>query len=103
MPEKEWIVFLNDLARMEVEKITVRGRVIGFRVILLVEIDGELHCITRYDTAHGFAHRDVLAFGGKQLDKEILPVNDDYNAAFELACRDIISNHEHYLHFYKTH
>lgn len=103
MPEKEWVVYLTDLARMEVEKITVRGLVIGFRVILLVEIDGDLHCITRYDTAHGFAHRDVLGFSGKQLDKEILQVNDNYRVAFELAYRDILSNHEHYLQFYKTH
>lgn len=103
MPEKEWIVYLGQACRVEVEKITFRGRVTGFRVVLLAEIDGELHCVTRYDTAHGFAHRDVLGFGGKSLDKEVLSVDDDYNAAFELSYKDIISNYEHYLHYYKTH
>ncbi len=70
MPEKEWIVWLNDACRVETEKHTRAGRVTGFRVVLLADIDGETHCVTRFDTAHGFAHRDVLAFGGRLVAKK---------------------------------
>jgi len=59
--------------------------------------------VTRYDTAHGFAHRDILGFGGKQLDKEVMPIDGGYDVAFGMAYRDIIENHEKYLRFYKTH
>lgn len=100
MPDKEWSVWLNDACRVLVEKHTRAGRVTGFRVVLLAEIDGELHCVTRFDTAHGFAHRDVLAFGGRLISKKIM-AEQDLNLAFEEAYFDIVDNHEHYLHTYK--
>lgn len=63
MPEKDWIVWLDRARRVEVERRSRGGRVTGFRSVLPADIDGEMHCVTRYDTSHGFAHRDVLAFG----------------------------------------
>ena len=100
MPEKEWVVWLNEACRIEAEKHTSGGRVTGFRVVLLAEIGGETHCVTRFDTAHGFAHRDVLSFGGQLISKKIMS-EQDFNLAFEAAYFDIVRNHEHYLHTYK--
>ena len=100
MPEKDWIVWLNDACWIETEKHTAGGRVTGFRVVLLAEIDGVTHCVTRFDTAHGFAHRDVLAFGGRIVAKKIM-AEQDFTLAFEAAYFDILENHERYLHTYK--
>lgn len=100
MPEKQWLVWLNDACRVEAEKHTKGGRVTGFRVVLLADIDGVTHCVTRFDTAHGFAHRDILAFGGRLVGKEILD-EQDFTLAFESAYFDVLENHEHYVRTYK--
>lgn len=100
MPEKQWLVWLNDVCRVEAEKHTKGGRVTGFRVVLFVDIDGELHCVTRFDTAHGFAQTDILAFGGRLIGKKIMN-EQDFTLAFEGAYFDIPENHEHYLRTYK--
>lgn len=55
-----------------------------------------LHCATRYDTAHGYAHRDVLRFDGSVLRKEPMQEND-FDLAFDAAYADICSNHERHI------
>ena len=59
MPQKQWIIELGD-ARILVSRATARGNVESFAVILLVWTEAGWECATRYDCAHGFAHRDVL-------------------------------------------
>jgi hypothetical protein len=100
MPEKSWEKWLSESCWMFSERITEKGKVVRFRVILLAELEGQIHCVTRYDTAHGFPHRDILAIGGRQIGKEITR-EGDLNLAFAAACRDIESNHERYLRTYK--
>ena len=43
-------------------QITHNGKVEDFAGILMVWISGKWECVTRYDCAHGFAHRDVIGF-----------------------------------------
>lgn len=66
----------------------------------MADIDGEMHCVTRYDTSHGFAHRDILAFGGRLVAKELVE-EQDFALAFEQAYLDIVSNYERYLGDYR--
>ena len=47
-----------------------------------------------YDTAHGFAHRDLLSIN-KQIVKTPL-FNQDYNDALTFAENDLKSNWEYY-------
>ena len=101
MPEKDWIVWLDHECRVEVEKHSRGGQVVGFRIVLLAVIEGVTHCVTRYDTAHGFAHRDVLAFGGRLTGKDLME-ETDFALAFEQAYFDIILNYERYLHDYQA-
>lgn len=96
MPRKEWEHWLSDQCYMLVDRITNDGRVVSFRVILLAIIGDELHCITRYDTAHGYAHRDILAFGGEKIMKQPMPYAD-FDVAFRAAVTDIQLNYERYL------
>lgn len=100
MPEKDWIVWLDRACRLEVERHSRGGRVTGFRIVLLADIDGEMHCVTRYDTSHGFAHRDILAFGGRLVAKELVE-EQDFALAFEQAYLDIVHNYERYLGDYR--
>ena len=72
----------------------------GFRIVLLADIDGEMHCVTRYDTSHGFAHRDILAFDGRLVAKELVE-EQDFALAFEQAYLDIVNNYERYLGDYR--
>ena len=72
----------------------------GFRIVLLADIDGEMHCVTRYDTSHGFAHRDILAFGGRLVAKELVE-EQGFALAFEQAYLDIVNNYERYLGDYR--
>jgi hypothetical protein len=96
MPEKDWIVWLDRACRVEVERHSRGGRVTGFRIVLLADIDGIMHCVTRYDTSHGFAHRDILAFGGRLVAKELVE-EQDFALAFEQAYLDIVNNYGRYL------
>ncbi|MEW6419926.1 MAG: hypothetical protein AB1480_17730 [Nitrospirota bacterium] len=45
---------------------------------------------SQYDTAHGFAHKDVLTFSGK-VAKHKLPFSD-YNLALTFAEKDLKEN-----------
>ncbi len=62
MGEKSFLVPLgeSDSDRYRLYCVTERGQVAIFRVQYEAFIDGEWRPIVRYDTAHGFPHRDLL-------------------------------------------
>jgi len=47
--------------------------------------------VIRYDTAHGHAHKDILDWRGRVIEK-IEMVNMDYKKALQIASLDIDSN-----------
>ena len=62
MGEKSFVVPLgkSDSDRYRLYCMTEKGQVVVFRVQYEAFIDGEWRAIVRYDTAHGFPHRDLL-------------------------------------------
>lgn len=62
MGDKSFVVPLgeSDSDRYRLYCRTEKGQVIIFRVQYEAFLDGEWRPIVRYDTAHGFPHRDVL-------------------------------------------
>jgi len=62
MGEKDFVVPLGTSAcdRYRLYCHTERGRVIVFRVQYEALIEGVWRAIVRYDTAHGFPHRDLM-------------------------------------------
>ena len=96
MPATDWQKWLSESCFVFVERITVGGKLTDFRVVLLAVIGDRLQCVTRYDTAHGFAHRDILRFDGSLLRKEPMQEND-FDLAFDAAYDEIFSNHERHL------
>ena len=56
MPEKEFTLWLSEgyiFAWRDIDG----GRILGFRVVLLANVGGEMMCVARYDTAHGVSHQ----------------------------------------------
>lgn len=95
MPVKDFTKWIEG-GIISVWRFTRGGKTTRFRVALLVEVANEQRCITRYDTAHGYAHRDVLAFDGSVIRKE--PMEEtDFDLAFQAAFDELSSNHERYL------
>lgn len=58
-------------------------------------IDNNWRPVIRYDTAHGFAHKDVLNFKGKVIEK-IEMTEIDYKQALQIANIDIETNWKKY-------
>ena len=102
MPRKSWIIPLESGAWIEIERTTVAGRITSFRVVMIMEIHGKKYCIARYDTAHGYAHRDVLGRIEGLRGKLPAPMLN-YNQAFRYAVRDIQHNADNYLADFLAH
>lgn len=76
----------------------IKGKIISFRVQLEVYYKGRWHPVIRYDTAHGYAHRDYLRAAG-QIEKTPL-FSLDYNEALTFAQKDLNMNWESYRHHF---
>ena len=76
-----------------------RGRVRGFVVQLECQFVDEYHPVVRYDTAHGFAHRDLLHPSG-QTDKADI-YEADLNQALNFAIADITAHWHDYRRRYE--
>lgn len=86
----------QNAARVSFE--TERNRVLGFMVQLECLFGDDWHPVVRYDTAHGFAHRDLLHPSG-ETEKKITPVRD-FNEALTFAIQDLTKNWETYRRRY---
>jgi len=79
---------------MRVRFVRQRNRIISFVVQLECLIDNNWYPIIRYDTAHQFAHYDILRPDGTQ-DKRPMSVTD-FNEALTYAQQDIKANFRYY-------
>ncbi len=67
-----------------------RDRVVGLVVQLECRFNGDWVPVVRYDTRHGFAHRDVLHPRGEQTKTE-MPVRN-FNEGLTFAIKDLTAN-----------
>lgn len=91
-----YVRYLDSFARYRVEFEVQEGKVIGFVVQLEVEVEGIWRPVVRYDTAHGFCHRDRYKVDGTVVRHELLP-DSDYNLAFTFASSDVKENWEKWV------
>ena len=96
MPKKEveYIIRLGPSDRYRHLHIKEKGKIVFFRIQYETKISDTWYTVVRYDTAHGFAHRDQLDAKGK-VEKTPL-FNQDYNDALTFAESDLKSNWEQY-------
>ena len=86
----------NSFVRVEFEKHA--GRILKFVVQLECLVEDEWQPVIRYDTAHGFAHYDIL-HPTKEAQKIELNIAD-YNSAFAFARKDISDKWKFYCERY---
>lgn len=78
---------------MQVWHRVEKGHVRGFTVQLEVLFEDQWTPVVRYDTAHGFAHRDLYIKDGRQFKT---PLGMDFNYARTFAQKDIFMNWQEY-------
>lgn len=73
--------------RLRVKATKIKGKIVSFVVQYEALIQGQWRAIVRYDTAHRFAHKDILHPDGS-VDKQ--PLNfPSLNLAFTFAIQDL--------------
>ena len=95
----EFRYLLDDLNALRVQFDLERDQVLRFVVQLACRFNGEWHPVVRYDTAHDFAHRDLLHPSGPTQKTELDIQN--YNEALTFAQRDLTENWKTYRRRYE--
>ena len=87
---------------LRIQRRTESGEIASFAVVLFADIQDEWVNISRYDTAHGFPHRDVL---GKRegLRGKLRMTKLTNKQVFRYAIRDLTENAENYLEDFLAH
>jgi hypothetical protein len=96
MPKKkvEYVIRIGPSDRYRHLHIQGRGKIVFFRIQYETKIGKSWYPVTRYDTSHGFAHRDMMSFTGSVVKTPLF--NQDYNDALTFAESDLKLNWEYY-------
>jgi hypothetical protein len=97
MQEIEYLIYLtaelNDRLRVYAQKD--KGAILEFVVQYEALISREWQPIVRYDTAHGFAHKDIMKPDGEVIKQPLY--FESYNLAFTYATIDLKANWKKYI------
>jgi len=88
--EIKFVVMLTQEDRYRHNHIRLKGNVLSFAIQYETRLEGKWLPVVRYDTEHGFAHRDLLDKKGKKQKTPIF--SKDFNEALTFAEYDIRSN-----------
>ena len=86
---------LSEEDRLDVSWLKEGGRIAGFVVNYVADIRGRSYSVARFDTAHGFPHKDICRPDGSVEHKEGL-AGGDLLALADAAIDDIKENWEAY-------
>ncbi|MFZ3090388.1 MAG: hypothetical protein WA240_07185 [Nitrospirota bacterium] len=92
MQEIEYLIYLTaeSTDRLRVYAQKEKGEILEFVVQYEAMISGEWQPIVRYDTAHGFAHKDIMRPKGEAIKQPLF--FETYNLAFTFATLDLKAN-----------
>ena len=94
MRETEFVIQLGPGDRIREYHARSRGKIISFTVQFETLWKGEWLPVVRYDTAHGFAHRDLYDIQGRVTKIPLFILN--YNQALTFAELDLKANWQVY-------
>ncbi len=94
MKKKTYIFMLSDKDRKRHEHLKDKGKVLEFVVQYEILLGNKWMPVVRYDTAHGYAHKDLINPDGSKEKIFMGVVN--LNEALTLADKDINENWERY-------
>jgi hypothetical protein len=86
---------LSEQDRLEINIEKEGGHVKGFVVNYVATVAGHDHSVVRFDTCHGFPHKDEMDRDGRVRRKERLPAVDGHQLV-DLAIDDIKANWKSY-------
>jgi hypothetical protein len=92
--EVEYVIRTGFADRYRHFHISKRGKIVFFRVQYETKFNNVWYPVVRYDTSHGFFHRDLLDIKGRVVKTPLF--NQDYNDALTFAESDLKTNWEHY-------
>lgn len=90
----EYVIRLSPKDRYRHLHVRARDKIVFFRLQLETLVGKEWLPVVRYDTAHGFAHRDLLDQRGHAIKTPLF--NQDLNDALTFAENDLKTNWESY-------
>jgi hypothetical protein len=76
---------------MDIRFVRDGKRIIRFTIRGVARIGGDDHDFVRFDTAHGFAHRDLLDWNGNTIAKTELQHSTNFARAMTDAIVDLKS------------
>jgi hypothetical protein len=96
MPKKkvEYAIRIGPFERYRHLHIQERGKIVFFRIQYETRIGNQWCPVVRYDTSHGFAHRDMMSLRGSVTKTPLF--KQDYNDALTFAESDLKLNWECY-------
>jgi hypothetical protein len=92
--EVEYVIRIGPADRYRHLHIQERGKIVFFRIQYGTRIDNRWYPVVRYDTSHGFAHRDMMSLKGSVTKTPLF--KQDYNDALTFAESDLKLNWEYY-------
>lgn len=92
--ETEYVIRLGLSDRYRHKHIRERGKIVYFRIQYETMIEEKWYPVVRYDTAHGFAHRDLINIKGEVVKTPLFI--QDYNDALTFTEDDLKANWEIY-------
>ncbi|PIP70207.1 MAG: hypothetical protein COZ31_04460 [Nitrospirae bacterium CG_4_10_14_3_um_filter_44_29] len=98
MKRKIYTFMLSDKDRKRHEHMAEKGKVFGFVVQYEILYDNKWMPVIRYDTAHGYAHKDLTNPDGSS-EKIFIGITD-FNEALLMADKDINENWGRYKERY---
>jgi hypothetical protein len=100
MDEREYFLQLAGGPIIRIRYQKDHGHIQWFLVQLEAFTGSDLTAITRYDTVHGFVHRDDLRPNGEQIKSPPM-MFATLEDALNFAIRDLRSNYQWYLERYE--
>ncbi len=96
MDETEYVIYLDEgqQDRYRHFHLTEKGQVVLFRIQYEALFDQQWVAIVRYDTAHGFPHRDVMHPDGGQTKEQFQHYSRTY--VLTMGQQDIRQNWRSY-------
>ena len=96
MPQKQYNIFLENNIRILVYFETDKGKIIKFVVKLEIYKNNDWFEIERYDTHHGYVHKDVLNKMKEKIKVIIFELLDN-KIGLNIALKDFKENYNLYL------